>query len=266
MDIVYIGTPNNTHYDFIKKALLAGKHVLCEKPMVINREQFLELVNLAKEKQLILEEAYTPFHMPVMNKIKEAIDAGKIGKVCEVQANFSAAIKNPNPKGRLYNPALGGGNLLDMGCYPICFAQLFMSVTNLKIKSDVQMGSTGVDIASQILLENDKQQFARLSSSFRDLMPKIGVIAGEKGYIIVDHFSRSDHATIHYLNSKTEEINAGDSEQAWLYEAYDFEQYIDAGKDRGELAMSYTIIKIMDVLRQSWKFKYPNELKIQENN
>ncbi len=61
--------------------------------MVINREQFLELVNLAKEKQLILEEAYTPFHMPVMNKIKEAIDAGKIGKVCEVQANFSAAIK-----------------------------------------------------------------------------------------------------------------------------------------------------------------------------
>lgn len=106
--------------------------------MVINREQFLELVNLAKEKQLILEEAYTPFHMPVMNKIKEAIDAGKIGKVCEVQANFSAAIKNPNPKGRLYNPALGGGNLLDMGCYPICFAQLFMSVTNLKIKSDVQ--------------------------------------------------------------------------------------------------------------------------------
>ncbi|MCP9317059.1 Gfo/Idh/MocA family oxidoreductase [Lactobacillus helveticus] len=141
MDIVYIGTPNNTHYDFIKKALLAGKHVLCEKPMVINREQFLELVNLAKEKQLILEEAYTPFHMPVMNKIKEAIDAGEI-----------------------------------------------------------------------------------------------------------------------------EEINAGDSEQAWLYEAYDFEQYIDAGKDRGELAMSYTIIKIMDVLRQSWKFKYPNELKIQENN
>lgn len=109
--------------------------------MVINREQFLELVNLAKEKQLILEEAYTLFHMPVMNKIKEAIDAGK-----------------------------------------------------------------------------------------------------------------------------TEEINAGDSEQAWLYEAYDFEQYIDAGKDRGELAMAYTIIKIMDVLRQSWKFKYPNELKIQENN
>ncbi|MDN6008755.1 MAG: Gfo/Idh/MocA family oxidoreductase, partial [Lactobacillus sp.] len=76
-----MGTPNNTHYDFIKKALLAGKHVLCEKPMVINKEQFLELVNLAKEKQLILEEAYTPFHMPVMNKIKEAIDAGEIEEI-----------------------------------------------------------------------------------------------------------------------------------------------------------------------------------------
>lgn len=258
INAIYIGTPNNTHYAFIKQALHAGKHVLCEKPMVVNEKQFMAVTKLAQEKNLILEEAFTPFHMPLTTKIKESIAQGKIGEAKTITANFCDSVEKPDPKSRLFNLNLGGGNLLDMGCYPLCFVLQYLNPKNLRVKDHVQMGETGVDLASQLLLTNSKQN-ALLSSSFLNTLPKDGIISGTKGYIKVKHFSRADTAELVLNNGQTEKLHAGDSEQAWFYEASDLAKYVAQGHDDGELALSHQIIKIMDQLRNEWKLRYPFE-------
>lgn len=258
IDAVYIGTPNNTHYAFIKQSLQAGKHVLCEKPMVINEKQFVAVTQLAQAKNLILEEAFTPFHMPLTTKIKEFIAQGKIGEIKTVTANFCDTVENPNPQNRLFNLNLGGGNLLDMGCYPLCFALQYLNDKNLTVKDHVQMGESKVDLASQILLTNAKQN-ALLSSSFLNTLPKDGIISGTKGYIKVKHFSRADTAELVLNNGQTQELHAGNSEQAWFYEANNLAKFVAQRHDNGELALSHQIIKIMDQLRYEWKLRYPFE-------
>lgn len=235
VDIIYIATPNNTHYQFINEALHNNKNVLCEKPMVINEKQFLEVTKLAKENNLILEEAFTPFHMPINEKIKEIIYENKIGDLKNIEANFCEPVDLTNTQGRLMNLNLGGGNLLDMGCYPICFAAQYLNLNNLKVTSQIEFGNTGVDISSQILLRTKENQSAMLSSSFVNLMDKKGIISGTKGYIEIDHFSRSDQAKVVYGNGTVENLKVGDSEQAWFYEARDMQTYIERGYDNGEL-------------------------------
>lgn len=255
---VYIATPNSAHASYIKQELKAGKHVLCEKPMVVNAKQFKQLAALAEQKHLLLEEAYTPLHMPVMKTIRTAIAKNKIGPVRFIAANFCEKADLSDPRSRLLNPALGGGNLLDMGCYPLCFALMFLHDQPLRVQSQVKMGPTGVDLASSILLSNDQQQ-AQLSSSFLSLLPKDALISGSKGYILVKHFSRSDQAEIFYAKGGHEQLQAGDSDQAWTYEARDLARYVRQGHDDGQLALSRKIIGLMDRLRQKWQLHYPFE-------
>lgn len=255
IDAIYIATTNNTHVDFIKQALLAGKHVLCEKPMAINTKQFDECVALASEQGLILEEAFTPFHMPVMKKLKEIVASGKIGDVKLIKADFCANIGELKNESRMLNPNLGGGALLDMGCYPICFASLFMD--QVQEISAICQKQNSVDVASSVVL-NDGQRLASLSSSFLTDLPRNAVLSGTKGSIEIDRFSRSQKFTVDVAGEKQEFV-VGDSEQAWNYEVADFDCYVEQGHDDGELMQSRKIVQIMDQIRQKWQLTYPFE-------
>lgn len=255
IDAIYIATPNNLHVKFIKQALLAGKHVLCEKPLAINTEQFDECAKIAQTQGLILEEAFTPYHMPVMKKLRELIKTGVIGDIKLIEADFCSNIGDLNPNTRLLNPNLGGGALLDMGCYTICFASLFMD--KIKEISAVCQKQNGVDIASSIVLNNGKS-LASLSSSFLLDLPKTGTLWGTKGNIVVDHFSRSQKFIV-TTETQKQEIEIGDSSQAWNYEVTDFNKYVERGHDDGELDQSRKIIQIMDQIRQQWHLTYPFE-------
>ena len=81
VDIVYISTPHNTHIQFLRKALAAGKHVLCEKSITLNSEELEEAVQLAKEHGVVLAEAMTIYHMPIYKELKIRMDAGKFGEL-----------------------------------------------------------------------------------------------------------------------------------------------------------------------------------------
>ena len=90
IDIVYIASPHNSHYDIMKKAILANKHILCEKAITVNDRQLEELVVLAKEHHVVIQEAMTIYHMPLYKKLKEIIGDGAIGKVKMIQVNFGS--------------------------------------------------------------------------------------------------------------------------------------------------------------------------------
>ena len=90
VDIIYISTPHNTHINYLRKALKAGKHVLCEKSITLNSEELAEAIQLAEENQVILAEAMTIFHMPIYRQLSEVVASGKLGDLKMIQMNFGS--------------------------------------------------------------------------------------------------------------------------------------------------------------------------------
>ncbi len=265
IDIIYIATPHTFHYDYIKKALKAGKHVFCEKAITVNADQFDEVEKLAKDKHLILSEVFTLYHMPIYQKVKKLIRDGKLGQIKLVQVNFGS-LKDYDPNNRFFNKDLAGGALLDIGGYATAFARMFLSKQPESILTTVKFFETGVDEQSGIILKNTKDEMAVMALSMRAKQPKRGVISGTKGYIEISNYPRATEAQITYTASAHEErhetINAGSTSEALEYEIKDMERYISQGHDDGELAISRDVAHILTSVRTSWGMKYPFD----ENN
>ncbi|HEY1406056.1 MAG TPA: Gfo/Idh/MocA family oxidoreductase, partial [Spirochaetota bacterium] len=114
VDVVYVATPHNMHYEHALLALEHGKNVLCEKPFAVNGREVREMIAKAKEKNVFLMEALWSRFLPNVIKAKELVDSGAIGKVKLLDADFG--LKVPfDPKHRLFNKELIGGSLLDLG-------------------------------------------------------------------------------------------------------------------------------------------------------
>lgn len=264
IQIIYIATPHTFHYDYIKKALNAGKHVLCEKAITVNADQFDEVEKLAREKNLILSEGFTLYHMPIYQKVRNLIDNGKLGKIKLVQVNFGS-LKDYDSSNRFFNKALAGGALLDIGGYATTFARMFLSKQPESILTTVNFFETGVDEQSGIILKNTHDEMAVMALSMRAKQPKRGVISGTKGYIEISNYPRATEAQITYTASAHEEshetITAGKTSEALEYEIQDMERYIEQGHDDGELSISRDVAHILTSVRTSWGMKYPFDEK-----
>lgn len=118
IDAVYIATPHLTHYDYIKRSLEAGKHVLCETPMVLQAEQAKNMYALAKEKDLFLMEANKTAHCPAFNHLMVMIKSGVIGEVVDVEASLSK-LWDDDMTLREFDPSQAGGSMYELGSYPI---------------------------------------------------------------------------------------------------------------------------------------------------
>lgn len=261
VDIVYIATPHMNHYEYIKQALNANKHVLCEKAITVNAVQFDEIEQLAHQKNLILMEGFTLYHMPIYQKVREMIAQGKLGEIKIVQVNFGS-LKDSDPTKRYFSKALAGGALLDIGGYATAFVRMFLEKLHVA-QTTVKFYETGVDEMSGIILKNPQEQMAVMSLSFRAKQPKRGVISGTKGYVEINNYPRATKAQVTYTadahTSVTEELEAGDEEMALQYEVLDMEKYVKEGHDKGELEFSRDIVHLLDDIRSDWGMRYPFE-------
>ena len=115
IDAIYIGLPNSLHYDWTIKALEAGKHVLCDKPLCINADQATEATRVAEKQERVLVESFMYQYHDLYDQIQQWIDQGKIGPLKKVQATFAFLFNRPGDY--RYEPDMGGGALLDVGCY-----------------------------------------------------------------------------------------------------------------------------------------------------
>lgn len=118
VDAVYVATPHLSHYSYIKEAILAGKHVLCETPMVLKGEEAKELFALAEEKGVILMEANKTAHCPAFNHLVVMIKSGVIGDVVDIEASLSK-LWNEQKTLREFNPEQAGGSFYELGSYPL---------------------------------------------------------------------------------------------------------------------------------------------------
>lgn len=162
VDIIYISTPHNTHINYLRKALSAGKHVLCEKSITLNSEELEEAIALAEENQVILAEAMTIFHMPIYRRLRELVQSQALGDLKMIQMNFGS-YKDYDMTNRFFNRNLAGGALLDIGVYALSFVRWFMSETPDQISSQVKLAPTGVDEQVGILLSNPKGEMATIA-------------------------------------------------------------------------------------------------------
>ena len=150
IDVVYIATPHNLHYENMLQALNSGKHVLCEKPLTLNTEQAKECIELAARNKLFLMEGMWTRFFPAIQKVNEWLSAKVIGAVSFLNADFFLNIKIDHMH-RLYNPNLGGGALLDLGVYPISLATMIWGKP-LEVTGVAQIAETGVDQTDSIAI------------------------------------------------------------------------------------------------------------------
>ena len=260
VDVIYITTPHNTHYPLMKKALEQGKHLFVEKSITLNSRELSEMVALAKEKNVVMAEAMTIWHMPLYKKLWEIISSGKLGKVQMITVNFGS-FKEYDMKNRFFNMNLAGGALLDIGVYALSIVRSFMNSKPDQILSQMKPSPTGSDEQATILLRNSDGQMATVALTMHSKQPKRSMISCEKGYIEIMEFPRADKAVI--VDAETgerEEILAGETANALRYEIEDMEAAVLEGQiSTMKLEESCDFMDIMTGLRKEWEMKYPGE-------
>ena len=258
IDVVYIATPHSNHYEYIIKSLNNNKHVLCEKAITVNEKELEEALKIARENNLVLEEAMTLFHMPLYEKVIKKINNEDLGKVNMVQVSFGS-FKEYDENNRFFNLDLAGGALLDIGTYALSFARYFLSSMPEEILSTVKKAKTGVDEESGIILKTKEDEIATISLAFRSKMPKRGIVSCDNGFITIDNFPRANKATINYLDGKVEVIECGEEEKALDYEVIFMEERIKENKESNSIDLTYDVTKIMNKVRKDWGIVYPFE-------
>lgn len=143
VEAVYIATPHPMHAEWAVKAARAGKHVLCEKPAAMNHAEAVAMIEAARRANVLFMEAFMYRCHPQTAKIVELVRSRAIGRVKLVQAAFGFR-SDYRPDSRLWSKALGGGGILDVGCYPVSFARLIAgAATGAPFADPVEVGGAG---------------------------------------------------------------------------------------------------------------------------
>lgn len=257
LKLVYVATPHSHHYEHIKLCLEAGKNVLCEKAFTINAKQAEEVIAVAESKGLLLAEAIWTRYMPLSKKINELIAADAIGKVNSLTANLGYSISNIE---RIWNPALAGGALLDLGVYTLNFASMVLGKNIKVINSSSTYFDSGVDSQNSITIQFEEGPIAMLFSNALSVTNREGIIYGDKGYMVIENINNPEKIRIYNLDYKLiEEYEAPAQITGFEYEVLACIKAIEAGKTECEdmpHAEIIRIMKLMDGLRAEWGVRY----------
>lgn len=261
VDIIYIATPHNTHYQYMKMALEHGKHIFVEKSITLNSRELEEMVTLAVEMDRMIGEAMTIWHMPIYRRIHEIVQSGELGKVQIITMNFGS-FKEYNMENRFFNMNLAGGAMLDIGVYALSIVCGFMDEKPDEILSQWKPSPTGSDEMATVLLKNASGQMATIALSMHSKQPKRAMISCERGYIEIMEYPRAEKAVI--VDAETgeqREIVVGKTEDALYYELLDMEEAVKTGDPSLlHLQESCEVMEIMTKLRKDWGMKYPGEM------
>ena len=273
IDVVYVCVPSNLHMEMSVRAMDSNKAVLCEKPIALNLNQTQEMMRAASRNNVFLMEAMWTRFFPAMIKVREIVRNGEIGEILQVQANFGFRVPY-TPAARLFNPALGGGALLDCGVYGISMAYELLGQP-LDIKAVGTVCSSGVDVQNMVIYKAENGGIAQISSALVLNTPMDALILGTAGSIYI-------HPV--WFHPSTFTLTVGESVQVSKYKmtsdtavdvigmpyeghGYHFEaaavmDSLRKGEKENTLAShadSLAVIKIMDEARAQMGVRYPCE-------
>lgn len=193
IDAVYIPLPNSLHHPWTLTAIKAGKHVLCEKPLALNAAEARAMYRAAETRGVALLEAFPYMFQPQTELAVSLVHDGKIGAVQYVQAAFGFNIADSN--NIRFDAALGGGALLDAGCYAVSFARLMMDAAPQRVYADARWTERGVDASLVATLVYGDGRRAQIACSMAGAVHRRALVVGTDGTIETD-----------FLNSTSDEM------------------------------------------------------------
>ncbi|MCC7411381.1 MAG: Gfo/Idh/MocA family oxidoreductase [Gammaproteobacteria bacterium] len=192
VDAVYIGLPNSLHAEWAVRSAFAGTHVLCEKPLAPTSAEVQRMIETFERHGLLLLEAFPFQFQPQTLEMQRRITAGEIGAVRVLQATTGFALANPaNVRLR---PELGGGALLDIGCYCVSLARLVFGRRPLRVRATGTAGATGVDMTTTATLEFADGGWAQLACSMEVGPHRAAILVGTGG-VLETSFTNHTSAT-----------------------------------------------------------------------
>ncbi len=187
IDAIYISTLNSTHFDLIKLCAVNKKNILCEKPFCLNIFEAKELQKIIIANDVMFFEGIAYLSHPQTTKILDLISNNEIGEVISIESTFGFKVRKIKPESRLFNKKLGGGAILDVGCYPMSFISLFLKNENKIIFNEIagEICITDVDIAASANLTINNKIQCKIKVSFKEHLKNNSIIKGTKGSMIV---------------------------------------------------------------------------------
>ena len=261
VDVIYVATPHPSHCENTICCLEAGKPVLCEKPFALNSRQAAQMINAATDRGLFLMEAMWTRFIPAVVKTREWLDAGAIGTVRALFGDMGFRTQF-DPSSRLYDPALGGGALLDLGVYPVSFACMVLGTRPVEVAALAQLGETGVDEDCTVTLKYESGALAMAHSTVRARTPAEALEVGENGSIrLHTPFYAGTKATLQ-SDGDTEEVELPLSGNGYNYQAAAVMDCLRAGERQSTvmpLDESLAIMQLLDQIRAQIGLTYPGE-------
>jgi predicted dehydrogenase len=182
LDVIYVTTPHNLHHEGVMLALNAGKHVLVEKPIALNRAQTAEMVDLARRKKLFLAEALWTFFLPKFDVLGQLLESKAIGEIKSVYTDYGEYFARDH---RIFDPKLAGGPLLDLGTYQVSFLTKIFGVPK-QVVGVGQTDASGVNGQLSAILSDAKGNQGVFSTTLYGFTPTNAIILGTEGAIHFD--------------------------------------------------------------------------------
>lgn len=252
IDFVYVASPNTLHYEQTKKALMHGKHVICEKPFTTSVSEAEEVIALAKEKKLFLFEAITTLYHPNYRWIQEHLD--EIGNLkmilctfCQYSSRYDALMNGELPN--IFNPEFAGGSLMDINMYNVHFVAGLLGVPD-RIEYFAGKHENGVDLHGVIVMQYG--DVVCQCTGAKDCWCGNGVqILGDKGYISVEPGS-SNCQKVRLVQKGAEEVQIEAEENQWLHEIKALERIVrelDYDTCYSNLDKTLDVVRILEQAR-----------------
>ncbi|MGB5819139.1 MAG: Gfo/Idh/MocA family oxidoreductase [Saonia sp.] len=260
VDVVYIATPHTSHASWSIMAMDHGKHVLCEKPMGINRAEVKRMVAAAQRNKVFLMEGLWSRFNPTIQKVKDLVAAGTIGDIGYIHADFAFPAMDRDMKGRLLNPELAGGSLLDIGIYPIFLSYLILGKPK-KILATSNFYTTGTEIQTAIIFSYSSAQ-AILYSGFKSKSEMKAEISGDKGSIYIQpRWHESESYTLE-KDGKIENFDLPPTGKGYFHEIHEVHKCLRGDQIESELwshQHSLDLAQLLDQVREQCGIVFPFE-------
>ncbi|CAH0344532.1 Gfo/Idh/MocA family oxidoreductase [Bacillus sp. CECT 9360] len=265
IDAVYIASPNSLHAEQAQIFLRNKKHVLCEKPIASNSHELKQMIQTAKENNVLLMEAMKSTFLPNFQSVQENLH--KIGTVRKFFANYCqySSRYDAYKEGKVLNafkPEFSNGALMDIGIYCI-YPLVVLYGKPSRVQANGFLLDTGVDGEGSVLLTYEGMEATVMYSKITDsTLPS--ELQGEDGNIRIDRISTQEKVEIHRRDGSIEDITVQQVSNGMYYEAKEFADLIQAGKiesDKNTFSNSMIVMEILDEVRKQIGVVYPGDPK-----
>jgi len=261
VDLVHVATPHPFHRDHTLLALEAGNAVLCEKPLALNAAEAREMVSAARSRGHFLMEAMWTRFLPAVEQARAWLSSGRLGELRLLEADFGFRPER-DPASRLFDPALGGGALLDIGVYPVSLASMVMgAVEGLRTLSHI--GETGVDEQGAVLLSHGGPRHSLLSFTFLSESPTVATVAGTQGRLTLHRrWWSAERVTLDAAGRDQETVARPFPGNGYQFQAAHVGDCLRAGRTESPvmpLEESLRVMETLDRIRAEWGLRYPGE-------